>query len=171
MTPRAEVKRRRPPSPSREVILQLLRESFEGPAWHGPSVRDALRGVDHELAGWRPAPDRHSIWELTLHLAALRHRVRRRIRPDSTGRFPRRMAASWWATLPLERSAAAWRADVALLRDEHEQLITVVTALRRTELAAPLTGGRSIAEQLMGTALHDAYHAGQMVLLRRLEEA
>lgn len=168
MSSRLSESKRRPATPSPDVILHVLHESFEGPAWHGPAVRDALRGVDHELAAWRPAPGRHSIWELTLHLAALRHRLRRRIRPDSAGRFPRRMAASWWPALPPALDAAAWRDDLALLRAEQDELVALVKSLHRAELATPLPGRRVAAHQLLGAALHDTYHAGQMMLLRRL---
>lgn len=174
MRPRQLDARRRPSLASREIILGLLHESFDGPSWHGPAVRDALRGVDHELAAWRPEPGRHSIWELTLHLAALRHRIRqrirRRIRPDSTRRFPRRMSASWWPALPAVPTADAWRDDLALLRSEHVALVALVDSLRRTDLATPLPGRRIAADQLLGVALHDTYHAGQIALLRRLAE-
>lgn len=155
-----------PPTP--EIVLRLLHESFEGPAWHGPSVRDALRGVDWELARWRPAPGRHSIWELTLHLAALRHRVRRRIRANGVGRFPRKMAASWWPALPPLLDEGAWASDVAVLETEHAAFIDLITGLTPKELAATLPSRRTAGEQLLGAALHDTYHAGQIVMLRRL---
>lgn len=170
MPPRLPEPKRAPSLPSRELILRLLHESFDGPSWHGPAVRDALRGVDHELAARRPEPGRHSIWELTLHLAALRNRLRRRIRPDSAGRFPRRMAASWWPAPPATPTVAAWRDDLTLLHDEHAELVALVESLSRADLATPLPGRRIAADQLLGAALHDTYHAGQMVLLRRLAE-
>lgn len=168
MPPRHPPSSRRPLPPTPEVILQLLHESFEGPAWHGPSVRDALRGVDHRLAQWRPGVGRHSIWELTLHLAALRHRVRRRIRPVGVGRFPRRMTASWWPALPPVLDESAWTQDVAILEAEQSAFVDLIAELTPAELAATLPSRRTAADQLLGAALHDSYHAGQIVMLRRL---
>ena len=60
-------------SPDRATILRSLREAYAGPAWHGPSVRVALRGISAEQAAARPAPGRNTIWELVLHLAYARH--------------------------------------------------------------------------------------------------
>lgn len=154
--------------PALDIILRLLHESFEGPGWHGPSVRDALRGVDHHLAQWRPAPGRHSIWELTLHLAALRHRLRRRIRPNGVGRFPRKIAASWWPALPPVLDEAAWTNDVGILDAEHAAFIDLIAKLSPRELGATLPSRRTAGDQLLGAALHDTYHAGQIVMLRRL---
>lgn len=168
MPSRPPESKRHPSLPSRELILRLLHESFDGPSWHGPSVGDALRDVDHQLASWRPAPDRHSIWELALHLAYLRSRVRRRVRPDSGGRFPRPMTSSWWPAAPAVATAESWLADLALLESEHDALVAMVGTLGRRELAMPLPGRRTAADQLLGTALHDTYHAGQMMLVRRL---
>ena len=155
-------------APAPEIVLRLLHESFDGPGWHGPAVRDALRGVDHRIAQWRPAAGRHSIWELTLHLAALRHRLRRRIRPEGVGRFPRKMAASWWPALPPVLDEAAWKHDVGILETEHAAFIDLIAELTPKELGATLPSRRTAGDQLLGAALHDTYHAGQIVMLRRL---
>jgi hypothetical protein len=55
---------------SRELsrLDEQLRRCFEGEAWHGPAVLEALHGVSAEEAGAHPVPGAHSIWELTLHL-------------------------------------------------------------------------------------------------------
>jgi hypothetical protein len=80
------------------------------------------------------------------------------------------MAASWWPATPASPDASAWRDDLALLWDEHDALVALVRSLRRGELTVLLPGHRTAADQLVGTALHDAYHAGQMMLVRRLAE-
>ena len=59
---------------------------------------------------------------------------------------------------------AAWKADKAILRDEHQALHKAITNAKRK----PLT--RGLAHVLWGVAFHDIYHAGQIRLLRRLME-
>jgi hypothetical protein len=52
------------------LLLDLLRYSYEGFAWHGPNLMHALRGVGLEQAAWRPASQR-AVWnvhEITLHV-------------------------------------------------------------------------------------------------------
>ncbi|MFI5230057.1 MAG: hypothetical protein ACHQWU_13370, partial [Gemmatimonadales bacterium] len=58
-----------PSKPDRATILDALEESYTGPAWHGPSVIEALAGVDARTASHKPDADRNSIHELVLHLA------------------------------------------------------------------------------------------------------
>src|SRR5437879_1774677 len=52
-----------------ERILDQLKRAYEGNAWHGPSVREALEGITAEQATKRPLANAHSIWELAHHIA------------------------------------------------------------------------------------------------------
>lgn len=141
-------------------LEQLLDEAFHGPAWHGPSLWSTLKGVTWKQALWRPAPGRNTIWELVLHAAYGKHLVRRRLTGGDGSTFPRQLRKTWWPRVPAEPDAAAWRADLALLRDCHEHLME---AVRRPRRAA--------RRHVVGIALHDTYHGGQIRLLRRLAAA
>src|SRR5208337_1993659 len=52
-----------------ELLLRMLAEGFARSAWHGPNLRQSLKGVRAKHAAWRPAHGRHNIWELALHAA------------------------------------------------------------------------------------------------------
>ena len=67
-----------------ERLVDQLKRSVEGEAWHGPSVREALEGVTVEDASAHPIPGAHSIRELVLHMAAGCQLVLRRL--DGDGR-------------------------------------------------------------------------------------
>ena len=155
--------------PDRDVITRGLREIYGGPAWHGPSLREALRGVDAEAAARRPAPGRNTIWELVLHLAYGRHRLLLRLGAGEGRQFPRRLTKAWWPAAPAAPTAAAWRADLELLADYHHRLLAAVARASQARLNAVRAGQRrTIAHELLGIAVHDAYHAGQIRLLARL---
>lgn len=161
---------RRDEDPSPSLILRTLRENYAGGAWHGPSVRHALRDLDARAARWRPAPGRHNIWELTLHLAYARHCVLGRLTERRT-RFPRALEGPWWPSVPVLGGDAEWQADRELLADLHQLLIETVKQMPRERLAARRRGRPfTYAIELLGVATHDAYHAGQMQLVRRLYE-
>src|SRR5688500_12594885 len=53
-----------------DPLLADLRRIYEGNAWHGPSVLEALQDVTARQAAARPVPEAHSIYELTHHIAA-----------------------------------------------------------------------------------------------------
>ncbi len=162
------------------LLLASLDEGFAGPAWHGPSLRGALRGITHRAAAARPGAGRHNIWEIALHAAYWKYAVRRRllgenahsdaydgrnwfVRPHSSRQ---KSTASPKNAAPLE---LAWREDLALLSREHRELCATVAALRDSELDRASRGSRQTPRFMIeGIAMHDVYHAGQIQLLRRL---
>ncbi len=149
----------------RGQLLALLDESFDRPAWHGPNLRQTLRSVSAADAAWRAAPGRNSIWELVLHCAYWKYAVRRKLVGGPRGAFPRRPAN--FPAVPAPADAAAWRADLALLDEQHRRLREAVASLPARRLRQD--GGRSAPLRLIrGIAAHDLYHAGQIRLLVRL---
>ena len=66
-----------------ERIADQLKRAYEGEAWHGPSVLEALKDVTPETAGKRSIPNAHSIWELVHHIGAWADIPRRRILGES----------------------------------------------------------------------------------------
>ncbi len=141
----------------------------KGGLWHGgPSVVSVLRGVTAEAAAWRPHPDRHTIWELMLHIAYWKYAIRRRIEDGERGGFPRR--PSDWPSQPGTPDEANWRADRALLKSEHEHLVALVSGFPPHRLDEPSggTGQWTFMDLLSGAVLHDTYHVGQIQLMKRL---
>jgi hypothetical protein len=137
--------------------------------WHGgPSPVGALRGVTAAEAVWRPTSRRKSIWELTLHIAYWKYTVRRHLERGPAARFPR--APANFPAQPEPSDEAAWARDVALLRDEHERLVAAVRALPERSLGRmpPESRRWTYGELVLGIAAHDAYHIGQVQLLKRL---
>jgi uncharacterized damage-inducible protein DinB len=133
----------------------------------GATPLGSLRGVRAAQAAWRPAQDRHSIWELTLHLAYWKYAVRRNLDGSPRGGFPR--SPSNWPRQPEPPTEAAWREDRALFRAEHQAFIAAVRAFDPDRLDEPARGGTySYAELLHGVIMHDTYHVGQIQLLKRL---
>ena len=140
-----------------------------GRAWHGgPTPVGALRGVTARQARWTPAPRRKSIWTLTLHIAYWNYAVRRLLEGSERGAFPRR--PSNWPGVPESADSRSWAADVALLREEHARLARAAAVLDPRLLGRRPPGSRrwTYGELLIGIAMHDAYHTGQIQLMKRL---
>jgi len=138
-------------------------------SWHGgASVLGALRGVRPEEAAWKPAPDRHGIWELALHVAYWKYAVWRRITGEARGTFPRSPAN--WPAPPGEITTGRWKQDRRLVREYHERLSRAMRAfdLTRLDESSGGRGGFTHADLFLGIVLHDTYHAGQIQMLKRL---
>lgn len=150
-----------------EYLVQLLDEAFRGPSWHGPTLLGSIRGVKPELALWKPGPDRHSIWDLVLHTAYWKYTVVRRLTGAARGSFPR--APSNFPAVPARADSKALKADLALLQDQHDQLVRAVRSLPDPAFSRRQASSRwTNASMIRGVAAHDVYHAGQIQLLKRL---
>ncbi|HXH65725.1 MAG TPA: DinB family protein [Candidatus Limnocylindrales bacterium] len=145
-----------------DLILALLEEGYSRKTWHGPNLRQSLKGVTASQAAWRPAPGRHNIWELALHCAYWKYAVRRRIEGGKHGSFILKGSNFFARPEKGKVDAVAWRADVALLEREHLALREAIRRVLRTPRA------KKLLPALYGVAFHDIYHAGQIRLLRRL---
>jgi uncharacterized damage-inducible protein DinB len=156
-------------APEVGILLDLLDEGFDRPAWHGPNLRGALRGLRADEAAWVPGKGRNSAWAITLHCAYWKYAVRRRLTGEGKrGSFPR--PGSNWPTMPTPPGATAWRADLALLDEQHRLLREAVSRFPASRIGERL--GRSTAARLIyGIAAHDLYHAGQVRLLIKLAGA
>jgi len=151
--------------PAIAQLVALVDEAFDHAAWHGPTLHGAVRSVTPRQAEWRPARDRHSIRELTLHAAYWKHMVRRRLTGETRGAFP--LAGSNWFDADASRT---WKDDVKLLVAEHRKLREAIAAYPARALGKAIDAKRQTAAySIRGIAAHDLYHAGQIQLLKRLQ--
>ena len=155
--------------PRIDEILNLLQPAKGKRLWYGgATAAGSLRGVGCGKAAWKPAPERHSIWALVLHLAYWKYAVRRILEDSPKGAFPRK--PSNWPALPADPDEKAWKTDRALLGEEHEKLLAAVRGFdpRRLDEIAPGSGSYRFSDLMFGAATHDLYHTGQIQLVKRL---
>jgi DinB superfamily len=146
------------------ILLALLDEAYRKKTWHGPNLRQAIKGVTAKQAAWRPSPARHNIWEETLHAAYWKYATRRRLEGSKRGSFVLKGSNFFARPEGGKATEAAWRADRAILENEHRALVQVI----RKIIKSPDV--KKHLPMLYGIAFHDVYHAGQIRLLRRLQE-
>ena len=157
------------PSGSIALLTEAIQPRPGRQGWHGgPTPVGAVRGVTAEMARWKPGPKRKSIWVLTLHIAYWKYAVRRLLEGSPRGAFSR--PPSNWPAPPERADELGWAADVALLRAEHEQLARAASRVspRWLNRRPPSSKRWTYGELIVGIAMHDAYHTGQIQLLKRL---
>ncbi len=129
-------------APEIAILVQMLDESYEKKAWHGPNLKGSIRGLTALQAAWRPTPRRHSIAEQVIHAAYWKYAVRRRLRGDLRGSFPLK-GSNWFPVLsPLAQ--AEWKSYTALLESEHRALRKAIIEITPERLAR--TGARRESE-------------------------
>jgi uncharacterized damage-inducible protein DinB len=168
-TIRAEL-RRRTPSLGAPFVAALIAKAWESDPWHGPETKGLLNGVSADEAISKPVHAAHSIWELVLHMTAWQREVLARLE----GKRPSLPEMGDWPGVPAP-SAAAWKRARRDLEGSLRELVQRVKALGAEDLevfvgatrSRPLGSGVSRAEMLVGILQHNAYHTGQIALLRK----
>jgi uncharacterized damage-inducible protein DinB len=145
-------------------LEEQLRRVLEGEAWHGPSVLELLAGVSAAQAASHPIAGAHSIWELVLHLRSDYELVLRRLAGDGS----RLTAAESWPECPAA-TEENWRHAVRELELLNRELRQAVRDYPDERLDALLVAGvpYTAYTQFIGVTQHNAYHAGQIALLKR----
>ena len=134
--------------------------------WHGPSVCEAVGDLTATQAASYPIHNAHSAWELTLHIAAWAEIAQARVcgtpwrTPSDVEDFPIPDASGGVGAW----TAAQQRAIVAYASLATEVMSRQAASLDDLVIEQTYTG----VEMLYGVVEHGVYHAGQIILLRRL---
>lgn len=155
-----------------EELLDTLRRSYDGPAWHGPSLKEALADVTAEEALFKPSPKAHSIWELTLHIAAWGGEVAARL----NGGEPKQPAEGDWPPVGSELDNDGWEDAYNRVFHVRDVVLKATSSQSESDLQRrvgnaenpQLATGFTRAGMIEGLAQHNVYHAGQIMLLKRL---
>ncbi len=146
-----------------ELLLANLDAAYQKHGWHGPTLRNAIRGLSAEDVSWRPAKGRHNIWELTAHAAYWKYAARRRLSGGKRGAFP--LKGSNWIPTPAQIDEKSWQELIRLLDEEHRLLREVIASLGDAELR-----DRKKLRVIYGVAAHDIYHTGQIQLVKKMRK-
>ncbi len=155
---------------STDVLADQWRRSCWSDPWHGSSLGALLRDVDAAAAAAHPIEGGHSISEVVLHLTGWTDEVARRLE----GHAPAMPQAGDWSP-PADASAAGWQRVLDALAEAQGRLERSIVAFPAERLAervgherdAPLGTGVSFEGLIQGALQHNAYHGGQIALLRR----
>ena len=146
----------------RQHLVQLLK----GGNAH-TNFEDAIKDFPAELRGKRPKGSPHSPWELLEHMRIAQLDIHEFSR-DSRHKSPQWPEGYWPAgdappdDAAWDRSVAAFRADLRAMQD--------LVADPATDLLTPLPHGQgqTVLREALLVVDHNAYHLGQLVLIRRL---
>lgn len=150
-------------------ILQTLEPPKGKGLWFGgPTAVGSLKGVNSKQALWKPAKNRHSIWELALHIAYWNYAIRMKLIDGQAGSFPR--SPSNWPKVENSAGEKQWNEDKKLVADEHTLLVEAIRKFDEKKLdeRVPKSSKWTFADLLMGAVTHNVYHTGQIILMKRL---
>ena len=142
--------------------------TLEGGAWHGPSLMEALKGVDVGQAAARPIEGRHTIWEIVNHCTFWMGSVDKALHGEVMESIPE--TEDW---VGMGETAVDWTRDLERMDQIYEKLQGTIAGFDG-DLDA-MVGAQfgenffqfSNRKMLHGIADHNIYHAGQVSILKR----
>jgi hypothetical protein len=115
----------------------------------------SVEGLTPAQAAWRPAPERHSAWQIAEHIAFWREVAVART-AGGAGPSDQEVAQRNFPQ-PASPTAAAWNAAVERLRKSQELVAAAIGDPARS------------VDQLKYLVPHDSYHFGQINYVRALQ--
>jgi hypothetical protein len=127
----------------------------------------AVNGLVPELRGKKPKGAEHSPWQLLEHLRIAQADILGFSR-DANHQSPP-FPAGYWPANPTPPDDQAWDKSVRAFRRDLKAMCELVTA-ETTDLFAriPHGEGQTVLREALLVADHNAYHIGQLVMVRRL---
>ncbi len=146
----------------REHLISLL----NGGNAHA-DFETAIKNIPIALRGKRPKGAEHSPWQVLEHLRIAQWDILEFSR-DANHKSPD-WPGGYWPTKPAPPDEKAWDKSVRAFRKDLKAMCDLVAA-ESTNLHAPISHGegQTVLREALLVADHNAYHLGQLVLLRRL---
>ena len=148
--------------PVREQVVVLLK----GGNAH-VSFDDVMKDFPEDMQGTKPKGAEHTAWQLLEHLRIATRdilefsRSAKHVSPEWPG--------GYWPKTAKPPSSAAWTKSITSFKKDLKAMLDLVEN-PETDLHAriPHGTGQTIFREALLVADHNAYHLGQLVLLRRL---
>jgi DinB superfamily len=127
----------------------------------------AIGGLAVPMRGKRPRGAAHSPWEILEHMRLAQSDI------IEFSRDPKHKSPDWpagyWPKTKAPPNSTAWNKSVQAFRADLEAMCRLVSR-KSADLYSPIPhgDGQTILREALLVADHNAYHLGEMVLVRRL---
>ncbi|MGH7581814.1 MAG: DinB family protein [Gemmatimonadales bacterium] len=147
---------------TREMLARAL-------AWHDAHADfdGAVKGIPARDRGTVPPGVPYSAWQLVEHLRIAQHDILEFCVADEY--HERQWPDDYWPKTPGPPSDAAWERSLAAVRKDCDGLQKLaLDASIDLDAKVPNGNGQTWLRELLLAIDHNAYHVGQLVLVRRL---
>jgi uncharacterized damage-inducible protein DinB len=133
-------------------------------------IEDAVAGIPPHLVGVRPARAAHTAWQLLEHLRICQRDIL------EFSRNPKHVSPAWpdgyWPATGGPPDDEAWQKSIAAVHADRRAMQKLVSDPKRDLFARvnhrDAKAKHTLLREVLLIADHNAYHVGQLVLLRRL---
>lgn len=143
-------------------IVKLFEDLQHGDCWIGNNFKETLHGITAAKAAASNSAGGNSIWQLTNHIIYWRTTVVNRLTgSDNPPPFKDFL-------LPAELNDAGWKQTLHDFEAAYHSLRNALHNIKGEQLdKQTIRKNQTFYQLIMGCLQHDAYHLGQMMLLKK----
>lgn len=149
-----------------KIIIDQLRDAYEGDPWFGRPVKQILAEVDESIAFEKPY-GQHSMLDLLWHMITWREFTVDRIQHSPQMQLDYFDRNDWRQLDPQDRTL--WQQGLERLQETQDQLLKLLETCP-DNLLEQIVRDRSynFRKLLYGIIQHDIYHLGQVAYIKKL---
>lgn len=153
----------------KETLLKQYDRCYNENGWF-VAVRNAVEGLTVEQAAWKPEDSVNCIWESISHLTYYNDAYLQRFKGIE---FEYDVENNDQTFSVGEYTESDWRADIARFDDVMTEWRTLIEQADESKFSEPVptNTSRIWADLLTDVNAHNAYHGGQILLMRKLQGA
>lgn len=147
-----------------ERLSKLLKDHFNGEPWIDVQIIGALKGLKAKDAA-KHIHGLNAIWQIVHHMSCWRETILQRVQ----GKIIPSPPDNYFVAIN-DTSSKAWTAAISRLKMAQKDLLSYLAKNTDDPDQHPGNGNYSRYELIQGILQHDAYHLGQIVLIRKMLE-
>lgn len=145
-----------------DLLLNVLDSTYDKESWYAP-FKDATEGLTAEQATWKPSGEAtKTIWENVNHLIYYKERLAATLEGREWSHHLDGDETFYLTTPSTDNQE--WKKTVERSKDAQLGLRKALSTISESELEQ-----NSLENKLLDIMLHDAYHTGQIIQLRKMQ--
>ena len=151
------------------AVRKQLAQLLEGGQAHA-TFEAAVKGLPAKLRGVVPNGLPYSAWQIVEHIRIAQRDILDFSRNSDGSYRPLQWPEDYWPKNPAPPGESAWNEALQALREDREAFEALLDATPDAELTQPFAWGKgqTLLREALLIADHDAYHTGELIVLRRL---
>jgi len=145
-------------------LVKLFEDLFSQSPWIGVNISDTLNEISAKEAATKPFPNFNSIWEIVNHMISWRETVLKRMQGEEI-----ESPEDNYFSYIRDRSASAWEQTKTRFNESQDKWVKAIKKFQQKELKQKVAPDNlTFYDLLNGILQHDAYHLGQIRLMKKM---
>jgi hypothetical protein len=155
-----------------QALRKQLQALLDGGQAHA-TFDDAVKDFPTKLRGTVPEGLPYSAWQILEHIRIAQRDILDFCDNRNGSYKPRKWPDAYWPKSAEPPSADAWEHSIEQIHKDRKAFESLLRAADDAELVAPFAWGegQTLLREALLIADHDAYHVGELIVLRRLLRA